>query len=85
MTEILGPLSYKVKLNDGSIIRQHIDHIRIHHSPPQQHISTEVDDSFMFPQHQPTSTPPNGTAETASQQPPATVLHRSTRVTLCSH
>ena len=44
----------------------HIDHICICHLPLQQDISTEaaIDDSFMFPQHQP-STFPNGTAETA--------------------
>ena len=64
--------------NHGSVICHHIDHIHINHSPPQEHISAEVDDTFMFPHHQPTSTPPNGTAETAPQQPP--VLYRSTRV-----
>ena len=79
VTEITGPLSYKIKLNDGSIIRHHIDHIRICHSPPQQDISTEaaIDDSFMFQQHQP-SIFPNGTVETAPQQ--SLVLCRSTGV-----
>ena len=79
VTEITGPLSYKIKLNDGSIVCRHIDHIRIHHSPPQQDISTEavIDDSFMFLEHQ-LSTSPNGTFETAPQQSP--VLRRSTRV-----
>ena len=80
VTKITAPLSYKVKLYDGSIIRRHIDHICFRHSSPQQHISTKVDDSFTLPQHQPTSTLPNGTAETTSQQPPTAVLRRSTCV-----
>ena len=80
VTEITGPISYKVKLNDGSIIRRHVDHIRIRHSPPQQAISAEsaIDDSFMFPQSQPISTSPNCPTETAPQQPQ--LLRRSTRV-----
>ena len=67
VTGITGPLSYKVKVNDGSIIRHHIDDIRIRHSPPQQDYSTEaaIDDSFMFPQHTPQQSP---------------VLRRSTRI-----
>ena len=53
VTEMTGPLSYKIKLNDGSIICHHIDHIHICYSLPQQDISTEatIDDSFMFQQH----------------------------------
>ena len=78
VTEIIGPLSFKIKLNDGSVICCHVDHILIRNLPPQQHISVEVDDSFMCPHHQSTSTFPNRTAETASQQPP--VLRRSTCV-----
>ena len=55
VTEITSPLSYKVKLSNGSIIRRHIDHICIHYSPPRQDIPTETDinDSFLFPQHHP--------------------------------
>ena len=80
VTEITGPLSYKIKLNDGSTICCHIDHIRFRHSPPQQDISTGtvIEDSFMFLQHQPTSTFPVGPAESVPEQPP--VLYRSTRV-----
>ena len=80
VTEITGPLSYKIKLSNGSIIRRHIYHIRIRYSPPQQDIPTETefDDSFMVPQHQPTGISPNGTAGTTPQQ--STVLRRSTRV-----
>ena len=68
---VTGPLLYKMKLNDSSIICHHIDHSHIHHSPPQQDISAEaaIDDSFMFPQHKPNAFP-NGTAENAPQQSP---------------
>ena len=56
VTEITGPLSYKINLSYGSIIRHHIDHIHIHYSPPWQDIptKTDIDDSFILPQHQPT-------------------------------
>ena len=59
VTGITSPLSYKVKVNDGSVIRRHIDDICIHHSPPQLDNSTEaaIDDSFMFPQHTPQQSP----------------------------
>ena len=42
VTEIIGPLSYKIKLNDGSAIRCYVDHIRIHYSQPQQNCFTET-------------------------------------------
>ena len=80
MTDITGPLSYKIKLNNGSIIRRHVDHIRIHYSSPHQDSSTEpaFDDSFIFPPHQTTDISPSDTTDTSTQQPPA--LRRSTRV-----
>ena len=75
VTEITGPLSYKIKLNDGSVIRRHVDHIRIRHSQGQPDCSTEPsDDSFMFPS--PKATPSCPTQDTPQQQP---VLRRSTR------
>ena len=48
VTGIICPLSYKIKLNNSSIILHHIDHICIHHihifySPPQQDIPNETD------------------------------------------
>ena len=36
VTKITDPLSYKIKLSDGSVIHHHIDHICICYSPPQQ-------------------------------------------------
>ena len=80
MTEITGPFSYKIKVNNGSIIRRRVDHIHICHSPPHQDGSTEsaFDDSFMFPPHPTTNTSPSDTTDTATQQPPA--LRRSTRM-----
>ena len=75
VTEITGPLLYKIKLNDGSVIRRHVDHIRIRHSQGQPDCSTETsDDSFMFPS--PKATPSCPTQDTPQQQP---VLRRSTR------
>jgi len=76
--DITGPLSYKIKLNDGTVIRRHVDHLRIRNSAPQQDSFTEqdFDDSFMFPQSQLTKTSPNVPSE--PNQPP--VLRRSTRV-----
>ena len=75
VAEITGPLSYKIKLNDGSVIRRHVDHIRICHSQPQQDCSTEtIDDSFMFPSPKTNTSCP--TNDTPPQQP---VLRRSTR------
>ena len=64
VTKVTGPLSYKIKLSNGSIIRRHVDHIRIRHSPPQQDLSADIsiDDSFMFPQQQPASTSPTKSA-----------------------
>ena len=74
-TEITGPLSHKIKLNDGSVIRHHIDHICIRHSVAQQDCSTKIiDDSFMFPS--PKATPSCPAQDTLQQQP---VLRRSTR------
>ena len=75
VAEITGPLSYKIKLNDGSVIRRHVDHIRIHHSQPQQDCSTEtIDDSFMFP-----SPKKNPSCPTNVTPPQQSVLRRSTR------
>ena len=28
VTEVTGPLSYKIKLNDGSVIRRHVDSLK---------------------------------------------------------
>ena len=76
VTEITGLLSYKIKLNDGSVIRCHVDHIRIRHSQGQPDCSTKtIDDSFMFPS--PKATPSGPTQDIPQQQP---VLRRSTRI-----
>ena len=66
VTEITGPLSYKIKLDNGSIICHHVGHVCIHHSSSsQQDSSTELAfyDSFMLPPHQPTNSPPSDSCE----------------------
>ena len=76
---ITDPLSYRIKLNNGTVIKRHVDHIRIQHSPQQHDVPTEQDfDTFTFPsQDEDPSTSSNNTNSNESQTVPE--LRRSTR------
>ena len=69
--KIRGPLSYEVKLNDGRVIRRHVDHIRRRTVPSP----SPPDDELLMPPSSDIS-PPGST----SVEQPATTVRRSTRV-----
>jgi len=54
VAKVNGPLSYEVKLLDGSTVRRHVDHVRKRSSPPQDTshdsgVDSSVDLSFDTP------------------------------------
>ncbi len=57
ITQVTGPVSYVIKLTDGSVMRRHVDQLRIRRVEDNTDKSTEVEDFG------PTLTPiPNGNA-----------------------
>ena len=71
--EKTGPLSYKVSLDDGRIIRRHVDHIR-HRSATRE--PAGVDNQFDLIPSQPTIVPP---ASSSPQPVQRSTLRRSNR------
>ena len=74
--KLTGPLSYKIKLNDGTILNRHVDHIRIRHSAPQQDLTDQDFDSFTFPSQSEVTASSN----VSGKSPVVPVLRRSSRI-----
>ena len=76
IVKVSGPLSFQVKLQDGRIVRRHVDHI-IQHSPQ---IPDEPNDDWINMPDIPESTLTKQSATTSITTPPS--LRRSTRVSV---
>ena len=76
IVKVSGPLSFQVKLQDGCIVRRHVDHI-IQHSPQ---IPDEPNDDWINMPDIPESTLTKQSATTSITTPPS--LRRSTRVSV---
>ena len=74
--EETGPLSYRIKLQDGRVVRHHIDHI-IYRSTSQ--IAQMSDDWMDLPQISKSDTTPQSSIVTETAPPP---LRRSTRISV---
>ena len=74
--KLTGPLSYKIKLNDGTILNRHVDHIRIRHSAPQQDLTDQDFDSFTFPSQSEVTASSN----VSDKSPVVPVLRRSSHI-----
>ena len=52
IVEVLGPLSNQVKLNDGRMIKRHVDHLLYHTGDNDESCQTQIDEipSALIPQ-----------------------------------
>ena len=68
ITEVTGPLSYEIRLQDGTKVKRHIDHVRKREvqSSPEPITETEVSDTLLGP----TLTPEVNTPAVGGTSPP---------------
>ena len=76
IVKVSGPLSFQVKLQDGRIVRRHVDHI-IQRSPQ---MPDKPNDDWISMPDIPESTLTKQSATTSTTTPPS--LRRSTRVSV---
>lgn len=79
---VSGPLSYRVSTSDGSVIRRHVDHLRIRHTPDHTSFPDEEESNDWMLYSKPRETQCSNVALPVrpSSSEPAVPLHRhSTR------
>ena len=45
ITEVTGPMSFRIELSDGQIISQHQDHVQVNHDARSQDVEVELHDT----------------------------------------
>ena len=85
ITRCLGPLSYRVFLQDGRSVRRHVDHIQPHHKSSSDSNDQDTGDylDIPLPTSDPTpssvpTTPPPTRTPTSTTPAPSSVTHPST-------
>ena len=88
IVEQTGPVSFRVRLDDGRVVRRHVDHVRSHRVFQREEMSVPGNESsseppLEFPPELPTGEPvqmdPPDVLE-HEREPPAAVLRRSDRI-----